>query len=126
MDITDIRRENLRRWIAKHGTPSKEKSLFSQLKSTGSFGEKVARRLEQQYKMGDLYLDTPEAEVQTPPVAPEDDRSLGNALKLTCETAEELRLLIAYRLGDAMDRQMMDDLVDEVRARLPASVRNKG
>lgn len=57
MDITEIRRENLRRWVVEHGTPAKEKSLFSQLKSNGSFGEKVARRLEDQYKMGSLYLD---------------------------------------------------------------------
>lgn len=58
MDIIEIRRENLRRWVAEHGTPAKEKSLFSQLKSTGSFGEKVARRLEEQYRMGTFYLDT--------------------------------------------------------------------
>lgn len=57
MDITEIRRENLRRWVAEHGTPAKEKSLFSQLKSNGSFGERVARRLEEQYKMGPGYLD---------------------------------------------------------------------
>lgn len=59
MDIIEIRRDNLRRWIAEHGTPYKEKSLFSQLKGAGSFGERVARRLEDQYKMGRLYLDTP-------------------------------------------------------------------
>lgn len=59
MDIVEIRRENLRRWVAEHGTPAKEKSLFSQLKTTGSFGERVARRLEQQYKMGAGYLDAP-------------------------------------------------------------------
>lgn len=53
----EIRRENLRRWVAKNGTPPKEKSLFSQLKANGSFGERVARRLEQQYGMGDGYLD---------------------------------------------------------------------
>lgn len=57
MDIVEIRRENLRRWVAEHGTPAKEKSLFSQLKANGSFGERVARRLEQQYGMGDGYLD---------------------------------------------------------------------
>jgi phage repressor protein C with HTH and peptisase S24 domain len=57
MDIVEIRRENLRRWVAKHGTPAKEKSLFSQLKANGSFGERVARRLEQQYGMGNGYLD---------------------------------------------------------------------
>lgn len=57
MDIVEIRRENLRRWVAEHGTPAKEKSLFSQLKSSGSFGEKVARRLEEAYRMGTGYLD---------------------------------------------------------------------
>lgn len=57
MDIVEIRRENLRRWVAEHGTPAKEKSLFSQLKANGSFGEKVARRLEEQYKMGVGFLD---------------------------------------------------------------------
>lgn len=65
MDIVETRRENLRRWVAAHGTPAKEKSLFSQLKANGSFGERVARRLEEQYKMGAGYLDTP---LGTPPV----------------------------------------------------------
>jgi hypothetical protein len=52
------RRANLRRWVAGNGTPAKEKSFFSQLKSgSAPFGEKVARRLEVQYKMGDGYLD---------------------------------------------------------------------
>lgn len=59
MDIIETRRENLRRWTSGHGTPQKERSLFSQLKGSGSFGEKVARRLEEQYGMGHLYLDTP-------------------------------------------------------------------
>lgn len=63
MDKVETRRENLRRWVANNGTPAKEKSLFSQLKATGSFGEKVARRLEQQYRMGDGYLDTPVIDV---------------------------------------------------------------
>lgn len=31
--------------------------MFSQVKSIGSFGERVARRLETQYKMGKGYLD---------------------------------------------------------------------
>lgn len=57
MDITEIRRENLRRWVAEHGTPAKERSLFSQLKANGSFGERVARRLEADYKMGEGFLD---------------------------------------------------------------------
>lgn len=58
MDIKDIRRENLRKWIAEHGRPAAEKSLFSQLLSgNGSFGERVARRLEIDYKMGSGFLD---------------------------------------------------------------------
>lgn len=72
MDIVEIRRENLRRWVSQHGTPPKEKSLFSQLKSTGSFGERVARRLEDQYRMGYGYLDRATTH-QMPGGATEDD-----------------------------------------------------
>lgn len=59
MDIVETRRENLRRWVATNGTPAKERSFFSQLQKDASFGERVARRLEQQYKMGAGYLDRP-------------------------------------------------------------------
>lgn len=58
MDIKEIRRANLRAWVAVHGTPQKEKSYFSQLLSgLSSFGERSARRLERDYKMGEFYLD---------------------------------------------------------------------
>lgn len=57
MDIQDIRRRNLMRWLETNSTPRDEKSLFSQLKGGGSFGERVARRLEQDYGMGTGYLD---------------------------------------------------------------------
>lgn len=67
MDIVEIRRENLRRWVAEHGTPPKEKSLFSQLKSNGSFGERVARRLEVQYDMGIGFLDREAGASAVPP-----------------------------------------------------------
>lgn len=66
MNITEIRRENLKRWIAEHGTPVKERSLFSQLKADGSFGERVARRLESEYKMGAGYLDSDPSAPSTP------------------------------------------------------------
>ena len=70
MDITEIRRENLRRWVAENGTPAKERSLFSQLKANGSFGERVARRLERDYRMSDGFLDrdpnAPSAEAAIP------------------------------------------------------------
>ncbi len=80
MDIVEIRRENLRRWVAEHGTPAKEKSLFSQLKSTGSFGERVARRLEDQYKMGAGYLDRPPG--VDAPVQPTAANQPGDLLEL--------------------------------------------
>jgi hypothetical protein len=57
MDIQDIRRANLMRWLETHTTPKDEKSLFSQLKAGGSFGERVARRLEADYGMGAGFLD---------------------------------------------------------------------
>lgn len=59
MDIHETRRANLKKWLETHTTPPAEKSLFSQLKGTGSFGEKVARRLELKYEMGVGYLDRP-------------------------------------------------------------------
>lgn len=58
MDIQDTRRANLMRWLETHSVPAKEKSLFSQLKGTGSFGERVARRLEIDYGMGVGFLDS--------------------------------------------------------------------
>ena len=45
-------------WLETHSVPPAEKSLFSQLKDpTTSFGEKLARRLERDYGMGDGFLD---------------------------------------------------------------------
>ncbi|HWW07542.1 hypothetical protein [Collimonas sp.] len=59
MDKVQLRRDNLRKWVATHGAPSGEKSYFSQLiNGSASFGEKSARRLEREYKMGDMYLDS--------------------------------------------------------------------
>jgi SOS-response transcriptional repressor LexA len=61
MDTQEKRRAQLRRWIAVNGVPTKEKSYFSQLTSgTASFGERAARRLEVQYRMGTGYLDSDE------------------------------------------------------------------
>lgn len=57
MDIQETRRANLARWLETHTVPPREKSLFSQLKGGGSFGERVARRLENDYGMGSGYLD---------------------------------------------------------------------
>ncbi|WP_343499224.1 S24 family peptidase [Achromobacter denitrificans] len=58
MSIQDTRRANLRVWAQKHGTPSKEKSYFSQILSgTSPIGERAARRLERDYRMGEGFLD---------------------------------------------------------------------
>jgi hypothetical protein len=59
MDIQELRRHNLRAWVERHGRPSTEKSYFSQLLKDQSFGERVARRLERQYGMGEGFLDAP-------------------------------------------------------------------
>ena len=92
MDIVEIRRENLRRWVAEHGTPPKEKSLFSQLKSTGSFGERVARRLEEQYRMGYGYLDR--SAVQPLPTLASDDEGF------IADTPVEASGAVGVRVGD--------------------------
>jgi hypothetical protein len=120
MDIVETRRKNLLRWIAKNGTPAKERSLFSQLKSTGSFGERVARRLEVDYRMGVGFLDAGNAEV-----VPVNGGGLADSLKLTCETAKELRLLSVYRLANEDQRRLIDIAVDEVRRELDGRVQHQ-
>lgn len=62
MDISDIRRLRLREWLKDRSLPEKERSYFSQL-LTGKapFGVRAARRLERDYKMGEMYLDKPGA-----------------------------------------------------------------
>lgn len=76
MDISEIRREQLRKWFSNRSIPEKEKSYISQLlKGKASFGERAARRLERDYSMPDKFLDTPILEVsndlqQKTPVMP--------------------------------------------------------
>lgn len=64
MSTDEIRRTRLRQWFENRSIPSKEKSFISQLiTGKSSFGEKAARRLENDYGMGERYLDkTPEQE----------------------------------------------------------------
>jgi hypothetical protein len=58
MEISEVRRKNLERWFSTRTLPPKEKSYISQLISgKSSFGEKAARRLEEDYGMGKGYLD---------------------------------------------------------------------
>ena len=121
MDIVEIRRENLRRWIEKNGTPPKERSLFSQLKADGSFGERVARRLEEQYRMGTGYLDRdPWAPQAAQSEAPQQDAA---PLEDGGKMAAELLVLAAemietYRLASPTDRQRIDFVFRDVRSRI--------
>lgn len=58
-DLKEIRINNLKEWFKNRTLPLKDKSLISQLMSgRASFGEKVSRRLEAEYGMGEGYLDS--------------------------------------------------------------------
>ena len=58
-ELKEIRIDNLKRFFENRTLPTKDKSLLSQLMSgKASFGEKVSRRLEEEYGMGALYLDS--------------------------------------------------------------------
>ncbi len=58
MEKHETRRSRLREWVVRNGVPQKERSYFSQLLSgTVSFGEKAARRLEDDYAMGLYFLE---------------------------------------------------------------------
>lgn len=68
MTIQETRRANLRAWVQQNGAPSKEKSYFSQvLSGTAPIGERAARRLERDYRMGEGFLDTPQRGDTKPP-----------------------------------------------------------
>jgi hypothetical protein len=111
-----LRRKKLMQWVRVNGTPPAEKSLFSQLKGTGSFGEKVARRLEEDYKMGHKYLDTEDA--VPPSNKPVTGGVLSRALSRLVETPDELELLAVYRLSRDDERKAIDRLVSVIRSRL--------
>ncbi|MFQ0995641.1 helix-turn-helix transcriptional regulator [Gilliamella sp. BG2] len=57
-ELKEIRAKNLKLWFSGKTIPPKEKSYISQLiNGKASFGEKSARRLEQDYGMPSFYLD---------------------------------------------------------------------
>lgn len=123
MDIVEIRRENLRRWIEKNGTPPKERSLFSQLKADGSFGERVARRLEEQYRMGAGYLDRDPGAPQSAQVEPKP--KAGPSVDDGARTVELLTLaaemINTYYLASPDDRERIDLAFREARSNLGAA-----
>lgn len=125
MDIIETRRENLRRWVAENGTPAKERSLFSQLKADGSFGERVARRLEEQYRMGAGFLDQDVSD-DTERQEEKAQRPVLKAVAATEDSAAEMLKLVSemietYRLASATDRKRIDLAFREARNNLGAS-----
>lgn len=118
MDIIETRRENLKRWVAKNGTPVKERSLFGQLKTNGSFGEKVARRVERDYRMGNGWLDQP-IDSAVPPLI-EQGETAASAIDDRARDVGELKLLAVYRLANDKERESLDIDIEILRKRIAA------
>ncbi|MBV6321948.1 hypothetical protein [Duganella violaceipulchra] len=113
MNITDTRRANLAKWVADNGIPKQEKSLFSQLRGDGSFGEKVARRLEEKYKMGAGYLDTPDGVEYVRPVEPPRESPASRAPFYAWLNEEEMHLVTLFRTTSERGQR---DILDEAEA----------
>ena len=92
METADIRRLQLRAWFADRSIPEREKSYISQLMSgKASFGEKAARRLENEYGMPDRYLD------QSAGLHAGQERKLYAENLAQSHNQEEIAVLAAYR-----------------------------
>lgn len=60
-NLREIRKANLEKWFEGKPMPVKDKSIFSQIKNNKSaFGERLARRIENDYGMPAFYLDQAE------------------------------------------------------------------
>jgi hypothetical protein len=72
MTVEQTRRTWLKQWFASRTLPVKEKSYLSQLiNGKTPFGERAARRLEKDYGMPNMHLDTPlDAEFALPRSSP--------------------------------------------------------
>ncbi|HDR1156729.1 TPA: helix-turn-helix transcriptional regulator [Pasteurella multocida] len=66
-ELTQVRRENLKKWFSDKVVPEKDRSYISQLISgkTPSFGEKAARRLESENGMPPFYLDIKQSSIES-------------------------------------------------------------
>ncbi|MGC6360433.1 S24 family peptidase [Bisgaard Taxon 45] len=66
-ELTQVRRENLKKWFSDKVVPEKDRSYVSQLISgkTPSFGEKAARRLESENGMPPFYLDIKQNSIES-------------------------------------------------------------
>jgi hypothetical protein len=122
LEPADIRRENLKIWLANHEVPQKEKSYFSQLKSgSASFGEKAARRLEVKYNMGTGYLDKP-----LPEKNGKAKDHLGDLLTSDPQKGIEDVLLNCFRACSEDDRDLLLSIANKLyeRARPNDAVAN--
>lgn len=106
MDIKELRRERLRQWLETHSTPAAERSYFSQLViGSAAFGERAARRIEKDYGMGTMYLDTPLE--QAPPAAPA--QAPVERMDLVWVTPREMQILTQYRASSERGKKEMEE-----------------
>lgn len=75
---------------------------------------------------GELHGSAPNYESRSGPAVSQGDEQksgggLADSLKLTCETAPELRLLSVYRLTDDDGRFAIDSIVEQIRILLDAT-----
>ena len=125
-DEATLRRKKLLQWVVKNGTPQAEKSLFSQLKGTGSFGEKVARRLEKKYGMGHRYLDTDDSVVGSAEPAPAASNE-NNLPWPRWMDADAYKLLELFYSLDPDDRIQAMDYIERIAEGVSSRVvSNKG
>lgn len=116
MQIQEIRRAKLRQWFSARSVPTREKSYISQLLKDGNpFGERAARRLENTYGMGHMFLDTLESEDAgrqsvpdgQPPQAPPQASNVDPLL-------QAMRLLELFRSADERGRADMLRLAESL------------
>ena len=89
------RRVQLKKWFEVHPIPVKEKSYISQLiGGTASFGAKAARRLENDYGMGEYYLERHEDAAQATKLSAVPDPILSDLAILPAHEAEVWRIRI--------------------------------
>ncbi|MCW7764223.1 hypothetical protein [Photorhabdus luminescens] len=105
MSMKNIRQQRLKDWFSDKTLPEKERSYLSQLMNgKASFGEKAARRLEQDYRMPDGYLDT---DTNTP--------ELGSPLQVTLTPKQKVLLELFDELPDSDADDLIKNLEDKKR-----------
>ena len=121
MTITDLRRLNLRQWIAdKYGgqqsrfaeAASVNQGELSSLLKNKSFGEKKARKIEQAASMPDMWLDTPHdtGRAGTGPNNPKESRKM-TAISTIPEILADIKAGKMVIITDAEDRENEGDLL---------------